>query len=100
MERLLLEALRGLPEFRQVCSAVDRNAVVGVSGAAQINRTHLIAAICHETRRPAVIVCQDELAVRRTQMELSAFLDTEGTVLPSRDFTFHSASAISRGWEQ
>ncbi len=100
MERLLLEALRGLPEFRRVCDAVDRNAVAGVSGAAQINRTHLIAAICHETRRPAVIVCQDELAVRRTQMELSAFLDTEGTVLPSRDFTFHSASAISRGWEQ
>ena len=100
MEQLLLEALRGLPEFRRVCGAVERNAVAGVSGAAQINRSHLIAAICNETRRPAVIVCQDELAVRRTQMELSAFLGTEGTVLPSRDLTFHNASAISRGWEQ
>ena len=100
MQRLLLEALRGLPEFRRLCDAIDRNAVAGVSGAAQINRTHLIASICNETRRPAVIVCQDELAVRRTQMELSALLDTEGTVLPSRDLTFHNASAISRGWEQ
>ena len=100
MERLLLEALRGLPEFRRLCGAVEKNAAVGVSGAAQINRTHLIASICHETRRPAVIICQDELAVRRTQSELAAFLDTEGTVLPSRDFTFHNASAISRGWEQ
>ncbi len=100
MERFLLEALRGLAEYRQLCAAVERNAVAGVSGAAQINRTHLIASLCHETRRPAVIVCQDELAVRRTQMELSALLGTEGTVLPSRDLTFHNASAISRGWEQ
>ena len=97
---LLLEALRGLPEFERLCRAAEQNRAVGVSGVAQINRSHLIAAVCHTLRRPAVVICQDEMAARRTQAELLAFLGTEPPLLPARDLTFHNASAISRGWEQ
>ncbi|MBQ6430269.1 MAG: transcription-repair coupling factor [Oscillospiraceae bacterium] len=95
----LLTLLRGLPDYRRLVQCAEKNKVAGVSGAAQINRSHLIASMLHDTRRPAVVVCQDEMAVRRTQQELSAFLGTEPAVLPSRDLTFYSASAISRGWE-
>lgn len=95
----LLTLLRGLPDYRRLVQCAEKNKVAGVSGVAQINRSHLIASMLHDTGRPAVIVCQDELAVRRTQAELAAFLGFEAAVLPSRDLTFYSASAISRGWE-
>ncbi len=95
----LLRILNQLPDMVKLHKAVERNQAVGVSGAAQINRSHLIASVCEHTKRPAVIVCQDEMAARRTQMELAAFLGKEAPILPSRDLTFHNASAISRGWE-
>ena len=95
----LLTLLRGLPDYRRLLACVEKNRAAGVSGAAQINRSHLIASLLHDTGRPAVLVCQDEMAARRTQAELSAFLGVEAPILPSRDLTFHNASAISRGWE-
>ena len=96
---LLLSLLNRLPEYGRLLSALDKNQAAGVSGAAQINRSHLIASLLHDTKRPAVILCQDELAARRTQSELAAFLGMEAPILPSRDLTFYNASAISRGWE-
>lgn len=96
---LLLTMLRGLPEYRRLSACLEKNQTVGVSGAAQINRSHLIASLLNDTKRPAVVICQDELAARRTQAELAAFLGVEAPILPSRDLTFHNASAVSRGWE-
>ena len=95
----LLNLLRSLPDYRRLLACVEKNRAAGVSGAAQINRSHLIASLLHDTGRPAVLVCQDEMAARRTQAELAAFLGVEAPILPSRDLTFHNASAISRGWE-
>ena len=100
MVQQLLQALHALPDWNALCAALRRNEPVGVSGAAQINRSHLIAALQEELRRPALIVCQDEMAARRLQEELKAFLSEEYPLLPSRDLTFYAASAISRGWEQ
>ncbi|MDD7451775.1 MAG: hypothetical protein PUK76_12115, partial [Treponema sp.] len=96
---LLLTMLRGLPEYRRLSACLEKNQAAGVTGAAQINRSHLIASLLHDTKRPAVVICQDELAARRTQAEISAFLGVEPQILPSRDLTFHNASAVSRGWE-
>ncbi len=96
----LLKLLRRLPEYETLRKTVDAGRAAGVSGAAQINRSHLIASLASDTQRPVVVVCQDELAARRTQMELAAFLGTQAPVLPSRDLTFYDASAISRSWEQ
>ncbi len=95
----LLTLLRGLPDYQRLLDCLEKNQTVGVSGVAQINRSHLIASLLHESNRPAVILCQDERAARRTQAELAAFLGREAPILPSRDLTFHNASAISRGWE-
>ena len=95
----LLKILNQLPDMAKLYAAVEKNQAVGVSGAAQINRSHLIATVCAETKRPALIICQDDMAARRTQMELTAFLGKEVPILPSRDLTFHNVCAISRGWE-
>ena len=90
----LLTLLRALPDYARLTRALEKNQAVGVSGAAQINRSHLIASLLAETERPALIVCQDELAARRTQSELAAFLGAEAPILPSRDLAFYSASAV------
>ncbi|MDR0890423.1 MAG: transcription-repair coupling factor [Oscillospiraceae bacterium] len=97
---LILSALQGLQQFVQLTDALKSGAAVGVSGVAQINRSHIIAAAASALQKPSVIVCLDELAARRTQAELSAFLGQEIPILPTRDLTFYDASSISREWEQ
>ncbi len=97
---LLLTALQGLPEFSRLLKQVNKNVPLGISGVGQINRSHLMASVIFESKRPALVICQDEMAARRTQSELADFLGYQAPILPSRELTFHSASAISRQWEQ
>ena len=97
---LLLTALKGLPVYNKLLATLEKNRHVGLSGAAQLGRSHLIASVIHHTNRPALILCQDEMAARRSQEELKSFLDLEIPILPSRDLGFYSASAISRQFEQ
>ena len=97
---LLLDALKRLPEFGRVCAALSGGKHAAVSGAAQINRSHLIAGLVRELKRPLLVVCQDDMVAQRTQAELAAFLGREYPVLPGRDLTFYDSSAVSRQWEQ
>ena len=95
----LMDILTQLPEYGRLAQGIEKNQALAVSGAAQIARSHLIATLCHHSNRPAVLIFQDEMAARRAQEELNAFLGREPELLPTRDLTFHHASAISRGWE-
>ena len=97
---LLLNALKRLPEYETIRKTLARGRSVGVSGAAQINRSHLIAGLFRDLGRPMLVICQDELACRRTQEELTAFLGTAFPILPGRDLTFYDTAAASRQWEQ
>ena len=97
---LLLSVLKQLPEYETILKTLRRGRHVGVSGAAQINRSHLIAGLYRDLGRPLLVVCQDELAAQRTREELAAFLGEDFPVLPGRDLTFYDASAASRQWEQ
>ena len=97
---LLLSALHGLPEYETILKTLRRDRAAGVSGAAQINRSHLIAGLTRDLDRPMLVVCQDELACRRTQEELAAFLGKSFPILPPRDLTFYDAAAASRQGEQ
>ncbi len=97
---LLLDALKRLPEFGRVCAALSGGKHAAVSGAAQINRSHLIAGLVRELKRPLLVVCQDDMVAQRTQAELAAFLGREYPVLPGRDLTFYDSAAVSRQWEQ
>ena len=97
---LLLDALKRLPEFGRVCAVLSGGKHAAVSGAAQINRSHLIAGLVRELKRPLLVVCQDDMVAQRTQAELAAFLGREYPVLPGRDLTFYDSAAVSRQWEQ
>ena len=97
---LLLEVLNGLPEYQSLVDCCRRNQTVAVTGAAQINRSHLIAALARQLDRPVVIVCQDDMAAARTAAELQAFLGGPVETLPTRDLTLYDATVVSRQWEQ
>ena len=97
---LLLNALKALPEYETILKTLRRGKAVGVSGAAQINRSHLIAGLRRELDAPILVLCQDELACRRTQEELAAFLGSSFPILPGRELTFYDTAAASRQWEQ
>ena len=96
----LLKALEPLEAFRGLMRAEARGEYAGISGAAQICRSHMIAACCAAGRRSAVVLCQDDLAANRTARELEALLGTPPAVLPARELTLYDAAAASRGWEQ
>ena len=97
---ILLQALGAMPEYRALLEMIDARQTAAVSGVSQICRSHMIAALLHESGRPALIVCQDELAAQRAQTELAAFLGQTPPILPSRELTFYDAAGVSREWEQ
>ncbi|MGN0979209.1 MAG: transcription-repair coupling factor [Candidatus Avoscillospira sp.] len=97
---LLLSSLSALPEYASLRSAVEAGKTVALSGVGQLPRTHVMAALYADTGRPALVVCQDDLAAQRMQAELTAFLGETPDLLPTREFTFYDAAVVSRGWEQ
>ena len=97
---LLLSFLKTLPEYNIVLDALRARECAAVTGIGQINRNHMIAALHGDTDRPLVIICQDDLAAKRLQEELKAFLNEDVQMLPSRELTLYDSAAVSRGWEQ
>ena len=70
---MLLSVLKTIPEYGLLLSTVQKDHNAAVTGIGQINRSHLIAGICHDSSRPVVIVTQDDMAAKRLQEELKAF---------------------------
>ena len=60
---LLLSALSELPEYRALEQAVESGQVAAMAGVGQLARSHLIASLFRDTGRPALVICQDDMAV-------------------------------------
>ena len=99
MEKLLT-FLKTIPEYNILLQSVSNKESVAVTGIGQINRTHLIAALCRDTDKPVVLLCQDDIMAKRLQEELKAFLGFDANLLPSRELTMYDTAVVSRGWEQ
>ena len=99
MEKLL-GMLKSIPEYEMLLSAIAKDQNAAVTGIGQINRSHLIAAMHTHSGRPMVVICQDDMAAKRLQEELKAFLGQTVPVLPSRELTLYDTAVVSRGWEQ
>ena len=99
MEKLLY-SLKQIPEYCVLSDAISKGESGAVTGIGQINRSHFIAAIQAEHKRPIVIICQDDMSARRLQDELKAFLGADIPVLPNRELTLYDSAVVSRGWEQ
>ncbi len=96
---VLLSVLSQQSEYRTLLGQLQKNRVVGLSGAAQIVRSHLLASLYHDTKRPMVVVCQDDTTAHKVQGELQSFLQIRIPVLPVRDWTFYCVTGVSRQWE-
>ena len=97
---ILLSSLLNIPEYRLLAQGLEAGESAAVTGVGQLCRSHLIAALSQRIRRPMVVLCQDDMASKRLQEELKAFLGEEAPVLPSRDLTLYDTAVVSRGWEQ
>ena len=96
----LLTFLNQIPEYSLLRKSIAVGASSAVTGVGQINRSHLIAALKQDIDRPVVVVVQDDLAAKRLQEELKAFLGITAPVLPTRELTLYDTAVVSRGWEQ
>lgn len=99
MEKLL-SSLKDIPEYTLLLQAIAQGKTAALTGAGQINRSHVIAGLRQELEVPMVLFCQDDLAAKRLAEELRAFLGLDAAVLPSRELTFYDSAAVSRTWEQ
>ena len=99
MEKLL-SFLKTIPEYAAVLESISRGESAAVTGIGQINRSHLIAGLHQNTQHPIVLICQDDMAAKRLQEELKAFLGETAPILPSRELTLYDTAVVSRAWEQ
>ena len=99
MEKLL-SLLKSIPEYGTLLDSVSHGESAAVTGIGQMNRSHMIAALRADTSAPIVILCQDDMAAKRLQEELKAFLGETYPVLPNRELTLYDTAVVSRAWEQ
>ena len=86
MEKLL-SLLKSIPEYGTLLDSVSHGESAAVTGIGQMNRSHMIAALRADTSAPIVVLCQDDMAAKRLQEELKAFLGETYPVLPNRELT-------------
>ena len=96
----ILSVLKSIPEYVSLLDSISRRESAAVTGIGQINRSHLIAGLRKDISVPIVMICQDDMAARRLQEELHAFLNETAAILPSRELTLYDTAAASRAWEQ
>ena len=98
--KTLISALKHLTEYSPLIEALSQGQSIAVTGIGQINRSHLIAGLRQDLTQPLVVICQDDIAARRLQEELKAFLGETAPILPSRELTLYDSAVVSRAWEQ
>ena len=96
----LISVFQSTTEYAAIRSAAENKSSAAVTGIGQINRSHMICALNQDIDAPVVVICNDDVAAKRMQEDLKAFLQEEVPVLPGRELTFYDASVVSRGWEQ
>ncbi len=96
----ILNVLKSLPEYQNILQCLENSSAAALTGIGQINRSHIIAALKAHTDRPLVVICQDDMAAKRLQSELTAFSGEEFPILPGRELTLYDSIVVSRGWEQ
>lgn len=97
---ILINSLQTITEYRLLLAALQNNESAAITGIGQINRSHMIAGIAKHTNAPIVVICQDDMAAKRTQEELRFFLNKTYPVLPGRELTLYDTAVVSRSWEQ
>ena len=100
---MLLELFEGVPQFRQVLSALGRSfsAPVYAAGLTGAQRAMLSTAISKKQNRPVLLLTPDEPSAARMYEDVVQLCGGEGCALyPAKDFRFRSAEGASNEYEQ
>ena len=96
----LIQLLNTMPEYAALLKGLEKGQSAAITGIGQINRSHIISGLRRHCPRPLVILCQDDMAAKRLQGELKAFLGESAPILPGRELTLYDSAVVSRAWEQ
>ena len=97
---MLLSILKTMPPYKLLLEALSRQENCAVTGIGQVCRSHIIAGLRRDLDTPIVILCQDDMAAKKLQEELRAFLGETAPILPGRELTLYDSAVVSRAWEQ
>lgn len=86
-------------EYQKLNKAISTHCgPVGAIGLPQINKMHILSAICDEQGKKAFVITPDEASAIKAYEDLCQF--TDGVLLyPQREFTFLEVEGISREFE-
>ena len=98
--KLIRGALKRWKDYSRLEQAVKEGAVpAAVTGLAGIHKCCLIASLCKETSRRALVLAADEAEAQRFLEDLSS-LGMSPVYYPLRDFNFRDTTSISHEYER
>ncbi len=98
--KLIRGALKRWKDYSRLEQAVKEGAVpAAVTGLAGIHKCCLIASLCKETGRRALILAADEAEAQRFLEDLTS-LGMRAVYYPLRDFTFRDTTSTSHEYER
>ncbi len=98
--KFLFNALKHSPEYMNLSRAVQSGALPGaVTGLSGIHKCLVMASLCRETGRKALVIAADEGEGQRFSQDLTA-LGLRVAQYPLRDFNFRDTAGASHEYEQ
>ncbi len=98
--KFLFNALKHSPEYMNLSRAVQAGALPGaVTGLSGIHKCLVMASLCRETGRKALVIAADEGEGQRFSQDLTA-LGLRVAQYPLRDFNFRDTAGASHEYEQ
>ena len=84
-------------EFKKITAAFEKNAFpIGISGAADAQKAHLVSELCEHENRPAFIITHSEQAAKRLYEDLRFFSERGCIYVPPRDIVLYEVEAADR----
>ncbi len=91
--------IKNTNEYKQLLAATkNKSNVVALFGLPPSARAQIISALCEDTNRKALIICDSEAEATRFSLNLNSF-GSKSEVFPARDFLFRSAEGQNREYE-
>ena len=97
---MLTQPLRQTAEYQSLLAAVAGPvpAAAALFGLPPTARAQVLAALCEDTGRPALVICAGEADAVRFAADATAF-GQRAEAFPARDFTFRSVEGQSHEYE-
>ena len=98
--KLIGNMLRRWPEYQTLAAAVKQGALpAAVAGLSGIHKCCVLASLCQETGRKALVLAADEAEAQRFSEDLFA-LGMRPALYPIRDFSFRDTAGVSHEYER